>query len=300
MNTHEHHTHAFEGYGRAFAIGIALNSAFILAEVIYGLKADSLALLADAGHNASDVLGLLLAWGAIILGKQAANARYTYGLQGASILAALANGLLLLVAVGGIGWEALQRFSEPANPATGIMMAVAAIGVVVNGITAWLFFGHGGDLNIRGAFLHMAADAGISLGVVVAGAVILWTGWLWIDPLVSLLVIAVIVAGTWRLLKDSTALALHAVPTGINASAVQAHLAALPGVAEVHDLHIWAMSTTDTAMSVHLVMPNGHPGDGFIAGVAEEMKDRFHIRHSTFQIELGDGGGCHSSCEPVT
>jgi len=278
-------------------IGIAINILFVIAEIAYGLKANSLSLLADAGHNASDIIGLFMAWGAALLARRPASERFTYGLQSASIFAALANGLLLMVAVGGIGWEALQRFATPEAPAVGIVMAVAAVGVFVNGATAWLFHGHShDDLNIRGAFLHMAADAAISLGVVISGALLLKTGWLWLDPLVSLAIVFVIILGTWRLLKESTTLALHAVPKNVEASAVKHYLAGLTGVKEVHDLHIWAMSTTGVALSAHLLIPSGHPGDAFIRQIAYELEERFHIGHATIQIEIGDDAECHSSC----
>jgi len=298
MNTHAHHLHANDHYGKPFAVGIALNSAFIIAEVTYGLKAGSLALLADAGHNASDVLGLCMAWGAVLLARRLPSERFTYGLQSASIVAALANALLLLVAVGGIGWEALQRFAAPVAPATTIVMLVASIGVVVNGVTAWLFSSGGkDDINIHGVFLHMVADAAISLGVVISGALIAATSWLWIDPLVSLLIVVVIAAGTWRLLRESVSLSLHAVPRHIDTTSVKNYLAGLEGVKEVHDLHIWAMSTTGVAMSAHLLMPSGHPGDGFLHRITHELEHRFHIGHATLQIEIGDDNAeCHSGC----
>lgn len=296
MNTHAHHHH--HDHSRTFLIGIAINSVFVVAEIFYGLMANSLALLADAGHNASDVLGLIMAWGAGALARRPASGRFTYGFQSASIFAALANGLLLMVAVGGIGWEALQRFSAPETPAAETMMVVAAVGVVINGVTAWLL--HAGsqhDLNIRGAFLHMAADAAISLGVVISGAIILQTGWLWIDPSVSLLIVIAIAFGTWGLLKEATTLALHAVPKNVDSSAVRQWLAGLEGVKEIHDLHIWAMSTTSIAMSVHLIMPSGHPGDAFIREVTHDLEERFRITHATLQIELGDDSMCHVGCE---
>ena len=308
MNTHSHHTHGHDHHhhghshapqGLAFIVGIAINSAFVLAEVAYGLKADSLALLADAGHNASDVLGLAMTWVATLLARRHASERFTYGLQSASILAALANSLILLVAIGGIGWEAIMRLSSPEAPATTIVMVVAAIGVAVNGVTAWLFYGASHhDLNIRGAFLHMVMDAAISLSVVLSGLLILQTGWLWIDPLISLVIISVIIVSTWSLLKHSIALALHAVPASINVADVRAFMAQLPGVKEVHDLHIWAMSTTGVALSAHLIMPGGHPGDHFIHNVTHALEDKFHIGHATLQIEMGDDAEpCHSGCE---
>jgi len=296
MNTHAHHHHAPANHGRAFLIGIGLNSAFILVEVIYGFYAHSLALLADAGHNASDVLGLCMAWGATLLARRPSSARFTYGLQSASIYAAFANALLLIIVVAGLGWEALQRMAAPEAPAAGTVMVVAAIGVAINGFTAWLFHGDSHDLNRRGAFLHMAADALISLGVVLSALVFTYTGWLWLDPLVSLVIVVFIIASSWRLLKDSTSLALHAVPADIDADAVRAYLAQLPGVREVHDLHIWAMSTTHVALSTHLIMPGGHPGDAFIHDVTHALEERFHINHATIQIEIG-GGHCHTGCD---
>jgi len=298
MNTHAHDIRTNDRYGKPFAIGIALNSAFIIAEVTYGLKAGSLALLADAGHNASDVLGLCMAWGAVLLARRQPSERFTYGLQSASIIAALANALLLLVAVGGISWEALQRFAAPVAPATTIVMLVASMGVVVNGVTAWLFSSGGkDDINIHGVFLHMVADAAISLGVVISGAMIMKTGWLWLDPLVSLVIVVVIASSTWRLLRESVRLSLHAVPRHIDSASVKHYLAGLDGVKEVHDLHIWAMSTTGVAMSAHLLMPSGHPGDGFLHRITHELEERFHIGHATLQIEIGDDNAeCHSGC----
>ncbi len=285
---HHHHCHAPADYGRAFLIGIALNIVFVLAEVIYGLQAQSVALLADAGHNASDVLSLILAYIASQLLKRKPSQRFTYGLQSSSILAALTNAVVLLVAVGGIVWEALYRFSEP-QPVEGItVMIVAGLGVLINGVTALMFMGNKHDLNVRGAYLHMAADAGISLGVVISGLIIMMTGWLWLDPAVSIVISVVIVAGTWGLLKDSLTLALHAVPAHIDPDKVREALSILPDVASVHDLHIWAMSTTEVALSAHLLMKDGHPGDGFLAEASRMLHDRFHIGHSTLQIELGD------------
>ncbi|MDE3060517.1 MAG: cation transporter [Pseudomonadota bacterium] len=298
MTTHAHHSHASD-YGRAFIIGIGLNVAFTFAEIAYGFQANSLALLADAGHNASDVLGLAMAWGATWLGRREASERFTYGLQSASIIAALANALLLLAAVGGIGWEAAQRLATPQAPAAGLVITVASVGVLVNGLTAWLFHEKDHhDLNLRGAFLHMAADAAISLGVVFSGLLIIRTGWLWLDPAVSLLIVLAIVFGTWQLLKESLSLALHAVPRHIDTAQVKAWLAGLEGVRGVHDLHIWAMSTTGVAMSAHLLMPDGHPGDAFITTVTHELQHRFRIDHATLQIELGDAAGCEGCGHP--
>jgi cobalt-zinc-cadmium efflux system protein len=287
-----HHAHDHRDrntrLGRAFAIGIVLNFAFVIAEVVLGLMANSLALVADAVHNFSDVVGLVLAWGASALALRPPSARFTYGLRGSTILAALANAMLLLVVTGGIAWEAVLRFQNPDGLNETIMIWVALIGIVINGGTAWLFMAdRKSDLNVRGAYLHMAADAGISLGVAIAGAGILFTGWLWLDPAVSLLIVVTIFIGTWALLRDSVKLALHAAPESIDPAAVRNYLCMLPGVTEVHDLHIWAMSTTETALTAHLVMPAGHPGDDFFGHAIHEIEDKFHIGHVTIQIETG-------------
>src|SRR5665213_4174312 len=265
MTTYAHHDHSGQlhhhapaSFGRAFAIGIALNAIYVTVEAIYGVSANSLALLADAGHNFGDVLSLAMAWLAAWLASKAPSARYTYGLRGSSILAALSNAALLLVVTGGVAWAAILRLAHPAAAAGGTMMVVAAVGVAVNAFTAWMFAsGRKGDLNIRGAFLHMASDVLVALGVVVAGGLILLTGWTWLDPAVSLVIGAIIVLGTWSLMRESLDLALHAVPTGVDRAAVLAYLGALPGVSEVHDLHIWGMSTTDTAPAAHRVTPGG-------------------------------------------
>ncbi len=285
------HSHAPKDFGVAFLVGILLNSLFIGGEILYGLKANSLSLLADAGHNASDVLGLFVAWGATILAKRQPSGRYTYGLRSASIVAALANAVFLLVAVGGVAWEAIQRFENP-EPSAGVtVMIVAGVGILVNGFTAFLFMsGSKGDLNVRGAFLHLAADAAVSAGVVVSGAIMLATGWLWLDPVVSLVIAAIIMLGTWGLLKDSMNLSLHAVPTGVDTQKVREFLQGKEGVDTVHDLHIWGLSTTETAMSAHIVMPGGHPGDAFLRHLAHELEEDFAINHATVQIELGDTG----------
>ena len=291
---HTHgHGHAHPGvaadYGRAFAIGIGLNLAYVAAEAGFGVVSGSLAPLADAGHNLGDVLGLALSWGAAVLSRREPSQRFTYGLRSSSILAALANAIILLVVTGGIAWEALLRLSHPVPVAGATVAWVAAIGILVNGFTALLFArGRSRDLNVRSAFLHMAADALVSAGVVVTGIAIALTGLLWLDPAVSLVVSAVIVYGTWGLIKDATGLALDAVPGGIDVAAVRAHLAALPGVGEVHDLHIWGMSTTETALTCHLVMPGGHPGDAALGRLARELDQRFGIHHATIQIELAD------------
>ena len=286
---HEHHHYEVSDFGRAFAIGIALNLIYVAAEAGYGLAAGSLALLADAGHNLGDVLGLGLSWGAALLGRRGPSGRFTYGFKSSSILAALSNALILLIVTGGIAWEAIWRLGHPVAVTGGTVAIVATIGIAVNGITAMLFAsGRGSDLNLRSAFMHMAADALVTAGVVIAGIAIALTGWLWLDPAVSLVVSAVIVYGTWDLVKQALRLALDAVPEGVDDAAVRAHLLALPGVTAIHDLHIWGMSTTETALTCHLVMPSGHPGDEALAHIAHELEERFHISHTTLQIELGD------------
>lgn len=298
-HSHAHHGHADGNaahhagrradYGRAFAVGIALNLAYVAAEAGFGIAAGSLALLADAGHNLGDVLGLALSWGAALLSRRQPSPRFTYGLRSSSILAALGNAMILLVVTGGIAWEALWRLAHPVAVAGGTIAWVAAAGILVNGATALLFMrDRARDLNVRSAFLHMAADALIAAGVVLTGILIVLTGLPWLDPAVSLVVSAVIVYGTWDLIRDAMGLALDAVPEGIDAAAVRAHLAALSGVAAIHDLHIWGMSTTETALTCHLVMPGGHPGDAALASLGHELAQRFHIHHATLQIELGD------------
>ena len=289
---HDHapgHTHAPKDFGRAFLFGIILNSSFVVAEAVYGILGNSLALLADAGHNLSDVLGLLLAWGASVLVKRIPSKRYTYGLRSTSIFAALINAVLLLVVTGGIAWEAVLRFRHPSAVEGMTVIVVAAFGVAINLGTALLFMaGRKGDLNVRGAFTHMAADAAISLGVVIAGFAIIYTGWQWLDPAMSLIISILIVIGTWGLLRDSLNLALHAVPAGIDSDKVRAYLTSIEGVSEVHDLHIWAMSTTETALTVHLVVPAGYPSDAFRSAVVDTLHERFKIAHSTIQIEIND------------
>lgn len=286
---HHRHEHGSANYGRAFAIGLILNLGFVFTEAIYGIFAHSIALLADAGHNLSDVLGLVLAWGASILAQRKPSRRYTYGWRRSSILAAFLNATFLLLVTGGIAWEAIQRFSEPVPVAGGTIIGIAAVGVVINTATALMFMsGRKGDLNIRAAFLHMAADAMVSLGVVLAGIAILVTHWLWLDPAISLFINAIIVVGTWQLLKDSFNLAIDAVPAGIDLLAVRTYLAERPGVAQVHDLHIWGMSTTEAALTAHLVMPKGYPGDAFLAQTCKELHDHFRIEHATLQVEIGD------------
>ena len=286
------HTHAPADFGRAFAVGVGLNTAFVAIEAGYGFASNSLALVADAGHNLSDVLGLIVAWVAATLAKRPPSPRFSYGLRSSSIMAALFNAIFLLIAVGMISWEAIQRFLDP-QPIAGVtVMVVAAIGVLVNGFTAYLFMsGRKGDINIRGAYLHLAADAGVSLAVVVAGLIALLTGWRWLDPAMSLAIAAVITIGTWGLLRDSVTMSLDATPAGIDPAAVQAYLGGLPGVEEVHDLHIWPMSTTETALTAHLVIPGGHPGDEALRVIATELQSRFGIAHPTIQIEL-EAGHC--------
>lgn len=281
------HHHQPATYDRAFAFGIALNLGFVAVEAYYGWTAGSLALLADAGHNLSDVAGLILAWVATVMARQAPDHRYTYGRQRASILAAFSNAALLLVAMGSLLWEAVQRLQAPA-PTEGLtIIVVAAAGVLVNGLTAALFVtGRESDLNIRGAFLHMAADALVSLGVVTAGGLYLWQGWTWIDPLTSIVIAAVILFSTWGLFRQSLHLLFDGVPESIELAAVDALLRAQPGVSEVHDLHVWAMSSRNIALTAHLVIPGGHPGDDFLAELAAELHRRFDISHPTVQIEL--------------
>ena len=304
-HSHDHahghgHVHAPASFGRAFAIGIALNTAFVVAEAVFGVTGNSVALLADAGHNLSDVLGLIVAWGASILARRAPSSRFTYGLRGSSILAALFNAIFLLIVVGGLSWEAIQRFGTPAPVAGKTVMIVAAIGIAINGVTAWLFAsGRHSDINIRGAFLHMASDALLSAGVVVAGGIILVTGWLWLDPLTSLVINAVIVWGTWSLLRDSVTMSLSAVPPGVDPAKVKTFLEHLPGVERLHDLHIWPMSTTETALTAHLSMPTGHPGDTFLAETAHHLADDFGIGHVTLQIETDRDTACALEPEHV-
>jgi cobalt-zinc-cadmium efflux system protein len=295
-HSHDHahgHGHTPADFGRAFAIGIALNTGFVVIEGLFGFFANSVGLLADAGHNLSDVLGLVVAWVAAELAKRAPTTRFTYGLGGSSILAALFNSMFLLVAVGAIGWEAILRLMHPEPVGETVVIVVAIIGIFVNGITAWLFVsGRKSDLNIRGAFLHMAADATVSAGVVIAGFAILLTGWQWLDPVVSLAIVAVILASTWGLLRDSVAMTLSAVPAEIEPAAVRGALVALPGVSGLHDLHIWPMSTTDISMTAHLVMPAGHPGDAFLMNAAAAMQDHFGIGHVTLQVETSVDTAC--------
>jgi cobalt-zinc-cadmium efflux system protein len=289
MHGSGHHVHSPpNNYGNAFIIAIALNSVFVGVEFTYGFTANSTALMADAGHNLSDVLSLLLAWGATILARKVPSGRYTYGLRSTSILAALVNAMFLLMVSGAIGWEAIQRFSQPPTVAGLTVTQVAAVGIVINGLSAWLFMsGSKGDLNIRGAYLHMAADALVSLGVVVAGVTMIFTGWYWLDPTISLIIVAVIVFGTWGLLRESLQLALSAVPINIDLPAIDSYLRQHHGVTDIHDLHVWGMSTTESALTVHLVMPDGYPGDAVMDEIMHALSVKFSIHHSTLQIEQG-------------
>ncbi|CAN5266822.1 cation diffusion facilitator family transporter [soil metagenome] len=290
---HGGHVHAPANFGPAFAIGIALNTIFVIVEAIYGYTSNSTALIADAGHNLSDVLGLVVAWIAVILSKRPPSPRYTYGLRGSSILAALFNAVFLLIAVGAIGWEAILRLLNPEPVGEITVIIVATIGIAINGFTAWLFAsGSKDDLNIRGAYLHMAADAAVSAGVVIAAIIIMFTGWLWLDPATSLVIVAVIVWGTWGLLRDSTAMSLGAVPSGIDPVAVRRYLEQRPGVTEVCDLHIWPMSTTEAALTCHLVMPAGNPGDAFLVEATQHLNDSFGIKHTTIQIVTSPVTAC--------
>ena len=304
VDGHDHddhgHTHAPKNFGPMFAIATALNVGLVVVQVFYGITAHSVALLADAGHNFGDALGLVIAWGAHVLAKLNPTTRYTYGFRSASILAALLNGVILLIATGAIAWEAVQRFSEPGEVAGLTVMIVAAIGIVINGLAAWcLMAGQKGDINIRGAFLHMIADAAVSLSVVVAGGLIILTGWNWLDPAMSIIISVVIVWGTWGLLREAVNQSLSAVPSAIDPQEVSEYLKGTPGVGGIHDLHIWAMSTTETALTCHLVMPKGHPGDEFIAKLCHQLHDKFQIAHPTLQIELGDAGVCKLAPEHI-
>jgi len=287
------HKHNISNYNRAFAIGVTLNVIFIVIEAGYGAAAGSLALIADAGHNLSDVLSLLLAWGAGWLATKPATEKRTYGFRKATIIASLASAILLLIALGGITWEAIGRFFNP-KPVEGMtVIAVAAVGVVINTITALLFVsGRKHDLNIKGAFLHMAADAGVSLGVVVGGIIIMTTGWLLVDPLISLLIAVVILVGTWSLLRDSINLAMDSVPKGIDIAGIKGYLASLESISQVHDLHVWAMSTTEVALSVHLITVEDSMKNDFLLKLQQELHDRFSIEHSTIQVERPDDDPC--------
>jgi cobalt-zinc-cadmium efflux system protein len=286
---HHHHVPAADAKSSAFVIGIGLNLGFVVVEAVYGVLSQSLALVADAGHNLGDVLGLVLAWGAIRLASRKPSLRRTYGLRRATILAAGINSATLLFVIGGLAWEAVRRLMSPTPVAGKTVIVVALAGVLVNGASAMLFArGREHDLNVRGAFLHLAADAGLSLGVAIGGLVILGTGWVWVDPVVTIVVALVILAGTMSLMRRSFDLMLDAVPEGIDPERVKAYLAALPGVVEVHDLHIWAMSTTETALTAHLVMPAGVRSPSFLADACHDLQEQFRIAHSTLQIDAAE------------
>jgi cobalt-zinc-cadmium efflux system protein len=303
MSAHAHHDHGSchrsADFSRSFALGIALNMGFVAVEAFYGWRVGSLALLADAGHNLSDVAGLILAWAAALASDRLPDHRHTYGWQRASILAAFANAVLLLVAMGSLLWEAAGRLQSPAPTDGYTIIVIAALGVLVNGATAALFMAGGkSDMNIRGAFLHMAADAFVSLGVVGSGALYMWTGWAWLDPATSMVIAGVIIVGTWGLFRQSLHLLFDGVPESVVLVEVDVLLRAMPGVEDVHDLHVWAISTTDIALTAHLVMPGGHPGDTFLELVGHELREHFHITHPTIQIELH--GLDHGCPQPLT
>lgn len=287
--THKHE-HRKKSYNSAFAVGVILNIGFVAVEVGYGLLADSLALIADAGHNLSDVVSLLLAWGASILAAKAATERRTYGLRKATVMASLASAIILLIALGGIAWEAVNRFMDPEPVAGMTVIVVAAIGVVINTITALLFIkGQKHDLNLRGAFLHMAADAGVSLGVVAAGTVIHFTGWLWIDPVISLAIVVVVFMGTWDLLRESFNYAVDAVPKSIDIPGIKQYLEKLDNVRRIHDLHVWPLSTTEFALTVHLVVDSEKVDNAFLSKIQQHLRDHYGIEHATIQIENAGG-----------
>lgn len=299
---HHHHSHGHghgpADFGRAFAIGTALNLIFVAVEAAYGFYANSMALLADAGHNLSDVAGLIVAWSAAVLARRPPSTSFTYGLGTASILAALINAVLLFIAVAALVWAAVERIVTPQHVDAHIVFWVAAVGIVINAATAMLFYsGIKHDLNVRGAFLHMAADAAVSLGVVITALAMMAWGYTWLDPAVSLAIAAVIVWATWGLFRDSVRLSVHGVPPGIDVDQVRRALANMPGVVSVHDLHIWPISTTQTALSAHLVMPAGHPGDDFLRIANETLNHDFSIAHATLQIEQGDGEVCAVQCD---
>ncbi len=286
---HGHHGHLPRDFGGAFALGILLNAGFVAVEAGVGIVSGSLALLADAGHNAADVLALILAWGATVLARRRPGARHTYGLGKATIMASVTNGILLVAAVGAIGWEAVQRLAAPHPVSAGPVLVTAAIGVVINTLTALLFLRGQHDLNVRGAFLHMVADAAVSAAVVVSAGLMLLTGGLeWLDPALSLVIVAVILSGAWGLLRESSAMAMDAVPPGIDVAQVRSWLAARPGVREVHDLHVWPLSTTRTALTAHLVRPSGESPDAFLADTARGLSETFGIDHATLQVETGE------------
>jgi len=295
------HHHVSNNYNLAFAIGVSLNIIFVLVETFYGIVADSLALIADAWHNLSDVISLLLAWGANYLATRPATLRRTYGLRRVTILSSLLSAVLLLFALGGIAWESVERLSQPSSVNGLVVIVVAGIGVVINTATALLFIsGQKHDLNIRAAYLHMAADAGISLGVVIAGSAIVLTGWLWLDPAISLCIVMFVLVGTWNLLKDALNLSIDAVPKSINVTEIREYLEGLNGVCTLHDLHVWALSTYQNALSVHLVCTHKYLDNAFLQEIQEHLHQHFNIGHTTIQIEKeDDNNGCslnHPEC----
>ncbi len=298
---HHDHDHRRPVAGSAFALGIALNVGFIVVEAFFGVLAHSTALLADAAHNTSDVLGLGLAWGASVLARRRPSVRHTYGLRASTVLAALTNAVLLLVAVGGVSWEAIRRFGEPGPVEGPTVLTVAAVGVVINAASALLFLaGRKDDVNVRAAFMHLAADAGVSLGVVVAGAVIWRTGWSWLDPAASLAISLVVLVSTWELLREALHLALAGVPEHISIVAVEEYLRSLPGVAEIHDLHIWPMGTTEVALTVHVIMPWPAEPPPFLGALEHELRHRFGVHHATIQVEpLQEGATCTLAAKDV-
>ena len=297
-HSHAHgHAHVIspDGVSLRMGIAVALNLVFVVVEGGFGFMSNSVALIADAGHNLSDVLGLVCAWGALLLGRRPPGAKFTYGLGRSSVLAALANGVLLLLACGAIAWEAVSRLGSPPEVAGRTVMIVAAIGIALNGISAWMLHaGSHGDLNRRSAYIHMLGDAVVSAGVVLPGLLIIWTGWSLIDPLVSLVIVAVILVSTWRLLRDSLTLSLDGVPSSVNSSAVLSYLADQRGVTDVHDLHIWALSTTSVALTAHLVVPDRGAEDALLTSLTPDLKRRFQIQHATLQIERDR---CEHGCE---
>lgn len=303
-HSHDHTNHnQTTNYGKAFKLSIGLNLLFVIVEAAYGFSTQSLALIADAGHNLSDVLSLVIAWGALVLSQRLPTKKHTYGLKNSSILASLFNAVLLLVAVGAIAWESISRFSDPVVISGSTVASVAFVGILINTLSAMLFLkGRHKDLNIKGAFLHMAADALVSLGVVIAGIINIYTGWLWLDPAMSLLIVGVIIIGSWSLLRESLDLALAAVPKNIDQEGIRTYLGSLKNVIEVHDLHIWAMSTTETVLSVHLVIcePDLTSITKQLDKVAHVLEEKFHIAHPTIQIEIqNDGHACHLAAETV-
>jgi cobalt-zinc-cadmium efflux system protein len=288
-HSHAGHHHAPANYNRAFIVGLLLNGGFVLTELAFGWKANSVALIADAGHNFSDVLGLLMAWVASFLVQRQPSTQYTYGWRKSSILAAFLNSIFLLIATGGIIWESIGRLLHPSEVEGAIVIEIAAIGVAINIGTALMFVsGRKGDLNIRATFQHMIADAMVAVGVILAGIGILLTHWLWLDPLLSIIISILIILSTWSLLKDSFHLAIDGVPNNIDERVIRTYLVECSGVSEIHDLHIWNMSISETALTAHLVMPGGHPGDGFLVQICQELSDRFQIQHTTLQVEVGD------------